>query len=241
MIRLNGVSYTYQDSTQAVHEVDLTLQEGGVHLLAGTNGSGKSTLLSLLAGLVQPSSGRALVGQASGEDIRDVSRLVLQDADLQLLGATVGEDVMLGRETRPQAEEEARLFLRSFDLESCWGRPVHTLSGGMKRKLCLATALLDAPQVLLLDEPFSGLDYPAILELRRIVRDNKRKGMTQVLAVHDLEPVIDLADTLSVLSQGGLALHGKPEHVLDHVRRFGVRPPAAWQAGLGIVAWDGKQ
>ena len=125
-----------------------------------------------------------------------------------------------------------------FQLLDYWDKPVQTLSGGMKRKLCLAAALLDRPQVLLLDEPLSGLDYPAVCEMRRILRRQGQEGMTQVVAVHDLDPVIDLADTLTVLASGRLVLHGSPETVLAHVREYGVRPPATWQAGLGIRAWD---
>jgi biotin transport system ATP-binding protein len=74
--------------------------------------------------------------------------------------------------------------------------------------------------------------------LRSILSNNRELGMTQILAVHDLEPVIDLADSLNVLHHGELALQGNPEALLDQVRELGVRPPGTWQAGLGIRPWD---
>lgn len=238
MIRSEALEYVYEDGRKALQDVNLHLDRGGLHVLAGANGSGKSTLLALLAGLFRPTHGTLLVDGRGGEEIRDVARLVLQDADLQILGGTVGEDLLLGREDDVGAEAEAREFLRRFGMADCWERPVHTLSGGMKRKLCLAAALLDRPAVLLLDEPMSGLDYPGMLELRRILADNADAGMTQVVAVHDLEPVIDRTDTLTVLEHGGLVLHGAPGDVLDRVRAHHVRPPATWQAGLGVRPWD---
>ncbi|MGE4469381.1 MAG: energy-coupling factor ABC transporter ATP-binding protein [Desulfovibrio sp.] len=236
MIELMSVDYEYAGHSPALHGVGLMLPSGGIHLLAGANGSGKSTLLALLAGLLLPTAGTCRVAGYSGESIREVARLVLQDADVQILGATVGEDVMLGR--KQQAEVAARRMLDRFAMEEFWDSPVHTLSGGMKQKLGLAAALLDKPKVLLLDEPLSGLDYPAIRELRSILSNNRELGMTQILAVHDLEPVIDLADSLNVLHHGELALQGNPEALLDQVRELGVRPPGTWQAGLGIRPWD---
>ncbi|WP_022661638.1 energy-coupling factor ABC transporter ATP-binding protein [Paucidesulfovibrio longus] len=238
MIQIHELGYAYAGGQDALRGVSLSLERGGLHVLAGANGSGKSTLLALMAGLYLPSTGTLVVGGRSGEDIRDLARLVMQDADLQILGGSVGEDLLLGRENRAGMEQEAGALLDRFHMQGLWDRAVHTLSGGMKRKLCLAAALLDNPELLLLDEPMSGLDYPAMLELRSILAANAVQGVTQVVSVHDLEPVIDLADTLTVLSGGVVALHGKPESVLDAVREHHVRPPATWQAGLGIRSWD---
>lgn len=238
MIQITDMNFEYADGRPALHGVRMSLPCGGLHVLAGANGSGKSTLLALVAGLYSPSAGEVTVRGLRDEHIRDVARLVMQDADLQILGGTVGEDVMLGREGRPEAQARAHAMLQRFDMVGLWDRPVHTLSGGMKRKLCLAAALLDEPELLLLDEPVSGLDYPAILELRSILVSNKLQGVTQVVAVHDLEPVIDIADSLTVLSLGEVARHGSPLDVLDGIHEYGVRPPCAWQAGLGIRPWD---
>ena len=106
------------------------------------------------------------------------------------------------------------------------------LSGGQKRKLCLAAVLLQGPELLLFDEPFSGLDYPAAHEFRSILQDNRRQGITQIVALHDLEPVLDLMDGCLVLHQGRLVLQGGLDEVRDRLAGFGIRAPGVgWSAG----------
>lgn len=244
MISLSQVDYHYPTGDAALASVTLSVDKGTLVGLVGANGSGKSTLLSLLAGLYSPASGHIeLAGRRSpGEEkaIRQVCRMVMQDADLQILGATVEEDILLGRNSSNEAVARARDMARRFRLLDHWERPVQTLSWGMKRKLCLATALLDDPEVLLLDEPFSGLDYPGMREMRNIIVENRDAGLTQFVSSHDLECFVDIVDVLAVLDSGRLVLAGPPEGVLDHVREHGVRPPCSWNAGLGLKPWDGE-
>lgn len=243
MITLSQVDYHYPSGDAALASVTLNIEQGALVGLVGANGSGKSTLLSLLAGLYTPVSGTlSLAGHTSpGEEkaMRQVCRMVMQDADLQILGATVEEDILLGRGASPEAVAKARNMAERFHLLDHWDRPVQALSWGMKRKLCLASALLDGPEVLLLDEPFSGLDFPGMREMRSIIDENRSAGLTQFVSSHDLECFVDIVDVLAVLDSGRLVLTGPPEVVLDHVREHGVRPPCSWNAGLGIKPWDG--
>lgn len=239
MISVESLCFSY-DGAQALRDVSFGIEAGSLALLAGANGGGKSTLLTLLAGLARPDSGRLLVDglaiPGQERDLRRVGRLVVQDADLQILGATVGEDLLLGR---PGADTgRARDMAARFGLAETWDQPAHALSWGMRRKLCLAAALLDEPRLLLLDEPFAGLDYPGALEMRRILADNRRHGLTQVVAVHDLDPVADLADQMLVLDRGCLVLSGPPMAVMDGLPRHGVRPPCSWLAGKTLLPWD---
>ena len=242
MIELSELHYAYATGGQALDGVTLTVEPGTLVGLAGANGSGKSTLLALMAGLYSPSGGTLRVGGCTSpgqeREIRGMVRLVMQDADLQILGATVEEDLLLGRKRTEETVDRAREIARRFHLLEGWDRPVQTLSWGMKRKLCLGAALLDEPQVLLLDEPFSGLDYPGVCEMRRIIRENRRAGLTQVVSSHDLESFIDIVDALAVLNGGRLAVFGPPETVLPHVKENDVRPPCAWSAGQGVGKWD---
>ena len=243
MIELSELRYAYSTGGQALDGVTLAVERGTLIGLAGANGSGKSTLLALMAGLYSPTGGTLRVGDCTSpgqeREIRRMVRLVMQDADLQILGATVEEDLLLGRKQTPETVDRARDVARRFHLLDAWERPVQTLSWGMKRKLCLGAALLDEPDVLLLDEPFSGLDYPGVCEMRRIIRENRRAGLTQVVSSHDLESFIDIVDGLAVLNAGRLAVAGPPETVLPHVRENDVRPPCAWSAGQGVGKWDG--
>ena len=221
----------------------LTWPPGKLVVLAGANGSGKSTLLAILAGLFAPGAGTVRVAghSAPGREraIRGAARLVLQDADLQMLGGTVAEDLFLGLAPDDAASRDTAMALaRRFALDHCLDRPVHTLSHGQKRKLCLATALTAKPCVLLLDEPLSGLDFPAMREMRDILAQGRSQGLTQIVSAHDLEPLADLADRLAVLDKGRLVLFGPPTDVLDAARAHGVRPPCSWRHGRGLEDWD---
>jgi len=243
MIELTDLHYRYPAGGTALSAISLNVQSGEMIGLVGANGSGKSTLLSILAGLYTPSSGRAVINglpnPGKEKAIRRTSRMVVQDADLQILGATVEEDLLMGRKGTDENRAKARAMADRLRLGDAWEQPVQTLSWGMKRKLCLAAALLDEPQVLLLDEPFSGLDYPGIIEMRSLITENKRRGLTQVVTSHDLECFIDMVDSLAVLDKGRLVLIGTPEAVLDKVGAHGVRPPCSWRAGKGIKSFDG--
>ncbi|AMK11363.1 MAG: energy-coupling factor ABC transporter ATP-binding protein [Pseudodesulfovibrio sp.] len=244
MIDLNTVTYAYPSGDEVLSDISLVLPKGGLLGLAGANGSGKSTLLALMAGLFAPTRGSlevaGRVSPGNEGSIRSVCRLVMQDADLQILGATVEEDLLLGRKRSGEVVEEARAMAERLNLLKYWDHPVQTLSWGTKRKLCLAAALLDKPRVLLLDEPFSGLDYPGMKEMRALIRDNRAAGLTQVVASHDLESLIDLVDGLAVLDNGVLALNGPAETVLDRVAEHGVRAPGSWTACRTVVPWDGE-
>jgi biotin transport system ATP-binding protein len=242
MIHLNSVTFSYGATGEAVTDVSLNVPKGQFLGLVGANGSGKSTLLSLMAGLYSPTGGSLSVADRKSpgmeKSIRSVCRMVMQDADLQILGGTVEEDLLMGRKRSEATVAEARRMAERFDLLEAWERPVQSLSWGMKRKVCLAAALLDKPSVLLLDEPFSGLDYPGIREMRAIMAENRQRGLTQVASSHDLESFIDLVDDLAVMDKGGLVLFGPPEKVLDRVLEHGVRPPCSWSADRAIAAWE---
>ena len=253
MIHLENVHFAYpgglgpDTERPALLDVSLKAQAGELLCLAGENGSGKSTLLLLLAGLERAASGRIRVGPHQGpgreKRFREVAALAMQDADLQILGSTVEEDLFLGRNPRDEAARmEVLAMAGRLGLKDLLERPVQALSHGQKRKLCLATALLatgGAPgdRLLLFDEPFSGLDYPSALEMRELLVSNKNAGHTQVVTAHDLEPVIDLVDSLAVLHAGKLQLHGAPVEVLDRVGEFGIRQPCSWRLNRGITRW----
>lgn len=243
MIACRQLSFAYSRQAPALENIDFLLPDGQTLGIVGGNGSGKSTLLSILAGLYSPTRGEAQIGAATspGEEqtLRRQAGLVMQNADLQILGSTVAEDLLLGFESSGgEPREKARLLARRFALEKQWAQPVQTLSWGQKRKLCLCGILMHDPDVLLLDEPFSGLDYAAGLEMREILKVQRAADLTQVLAVHDLEPVADLVDLWAVLQDGQLKAFGKAEQIFDGLRKWGIRPPCSWQAGHGVQPWD---
>jgi biotin transport system ATP-binding protein len=241
MIAISDLHFSY-NGFQVLTDINAWIQQGECIVLLGANGSGKSTLLMLLTGLLIPGRGKICIhdccnpGQA--KELRRLVGLVLQDADLQILGTTVQEDLELSAGVGQDQQEEAWKMAQRFALADKWETPVHHLSGGQKRKVCLAAMLLRRPQVLLYDEPFSGLDYPAILELRRLIQANTALGITQVVAAHDVEPLVGLAAKCLVLDRGHLMYSGSLSGVMDELPRFRIRPPCSWQRERTLVGWE---
>ncbi|WP_045221365.1 energy-coupling factor ABC transporter ATP-binding protein [Desulfonatronum thioautotrophicum] len=241
MISAGSLHFAYAPSPPILRDIGFRLDKGQILGLVGPNGAGKSTLLALLAGLLTPSTGALRIAQVDAmhdsETVRRKTALVLQEADLTIIGTTVGEDICLGLSSERRAEAlDLASRLRLPDPET----PVHTLSHGQKRKLCLATALLRRPEILLLDEPFAGLDYPGIQEVRAMLQDNQDNGLTQIVACHDLEPLADLADLWLVLSSGRQTAFGPAQEVFPLLESMDVRAPCSWRAGLGILPWDDR-
>lgn len=242
MIRADALTYAFGSGAPALDGVSFSVPPGTLCGVVGANGSGKSTLLAVLAGLFTPTGGTlAVAGDVSPgaeEAIRRRVALVLQDPDQQIIGATVEEDLLLGVPRGDVARRTAaRRLAERFGLRD-GEAPVHTLSLGSRRKLCIVTALRDAPSVLLLDEPFAGLDYPALREMRAILAENRAGGVTQLVAAHDLEAFADLADRWVVLERGRVATQGTAEEVFPALRGHGVRPPGGWLSARGLPAWE---
>jgi biotin transport system ATP-binding protein len=224
--------------TPCLRDISFETEAGSLICLAGRNGSGKSTLLQVLAGILSPNAGSmSMAPPANGRPA-----LLLQDADMQILGATVAEDLLLAWPKPGETEiRRARALAERLGLAESWEAPVHTLSYGQKRKLCLATALLPDPACLLLDEPFSGLDYPGLRELRAILRANQVGGLGQIVSTHDLEPFLDFSTHALILHNGGQAFFGPPAEALaklDKHPEWGLRPPCSWQRFRRIEAWE---
>lgn len=231
MLTLESLTFSYPGRSVALRSLGATVSSG-VTLLAGPNAGGKTTLLRTLAGLLEPASG-IITDKETGKmlsptDLRRMARMVMQDADPQILGAHVGEDIMLGKAASSLPDRfnsEARRLAEKFNLSPYWNESVEALSYGQKRKLCLIHALLAGPKMLLLDEPFAGLDYPSARELREFIRENRRAGLGQVISTHELEPVFDLADWLVVVRAGIVVAEGRPEDLRNRLPEWSVRPP----------------
>lgn len=231
MLRLEDISYSYPGADGRALAALSARLPAGITLLAGPNAGGKTTLLRVLAGLLEADAGR--IADTDGAplraaDLRVLGRMVMQDADPQILGARVGEDIALGAAASALGGKfgaEARRLAEKFGLAQFWNARVEALSYGQKRKLCLLHALLAGPRLLLLDEPFAGLDYPAALELRAFLHENRELGLTQVVSTHELEPVFDLADHLLVVAEGRAVAEGEPSLLAPRLPEWSVRRP----------------
>jgi len=212
---------------QVVDVGSLELHEGEVLALVGQNGAGKSSLLSLLALLQRPTAGTIHFDGRRVDDLVGKARLgarrrmacVFQQA--RLLDRTVLANVELGLRLRGVSRSErsrrATKAMKLLGIEGLCERPALSVSGGEARRIAIARALAIAPEVLLLDEPFAGLDS---VTRRRLLKDTKGllsgKGRSTVLVTHDREEALALADRIAVLVSGELRQIGAAEEVVSH-------------------------
>jgi heme exporter protein A len=203
---VRGLTKRFGRST-ALREVDLEIERGRRHVLFGKNGAGKSTLLAIAATLLRPTSGDVFYDGVRGDDAGDSVRRrigLVSHQSLLYPDLTVLENLEFYRRLygAAQSAEEALLWA---DLDLRRHSPVRSLSRGMVQRLALARALLHRPTLLLLDEPYTGLDETAAERLTRRLMELDR-GTTVLLATHDVERGVAVADRISVMEAGRIAL-----------------------------------
>jgi ABC transporter DrrB family efflux protein len=211
-------------ATTALAGVDLEVAEGTVFALLGPNGAGKTTLVRVLATLLEPDSGRA---EIFGRDVvrdavaaREMLGLTGQFAAVDEILSGRENLLMFGRlfglskaETRTRADE----LLEQFELADAADRSARTYSGGMRRRLDLASSLLTRPRVLFLDEPTTGLDPRSRNEIWTTVRELVREGTTLLLTTQYLEEADQLADRIAVIDHGRVIAQGTGNELKDQV------------------------
>ena len=214
LISAEGLVKRYK-SVVALDGLDLTVEEGTVMGLLGPNGAGKTTAVRVLTTLLLPDHGRATV--AGLDVVRDAAAL-RERIGVSGQYAAVDENLtgfenldMVGRlyhlGTR-RARERSWELLERFDLMEAAKRPVKTYSGGMRRRLDLAGALVAQPSVLFLDEPTTGLDPQGRLDVWQAVRDLAASGTTVLLTTQYLDEAEQLADRIAILHGGRLIVNG---------------------------------
>jgi oleandomycin transport system ATP-binding protein len=210
--------------TTALDGVDLAVRTGSVLGLLGPNGAGKTTAVRVLATLLQPDEGRATVGGydvvSDGHRVRQLIGLTGQYAavDEKLTGTE--NLLMIGRllgMPKREAKERARELLADFGLSDAAGRATKTYSGGMRRRLDLAASLVGRPRLLYLDEPTTGLDPRARLELWELVRRLVTTGVTVLLTTQYLDEADQLADDIVVIDHGKVISTGTPDELKARV------------------------
>lgn len=204
----------------ALDGLDLAVAEGSVYGLLGPNGAGKTTAVSILATLLRPDAGSARV---AGADVLEDPALVREKIGLSGQYAALDEHLtgfenldMIGRLYRlgrSRSRARAGELLEIFDLGDAGNRPVKTYSGGMRRRLDLAGALVASPPVLFLDEPTTGLDPRSRIDLWGVIRELVASGSTLLLTTQYLEEADYLADRIMVIDQGREIAQGTPDEL----------------------------
>ncbi|MCX2817952.1 ATP-binding cassette domain-containing protein [Haladaptatus sp. F3-133] len=237
MIRFEGVAHE-RDGERALDGVSLEIDSGGFVLLLGRNGSGKTTLLRHMNALLTPDEGSVLVDgvptDEDGEGARRKVGMVFQDAGSQIVAETVKDDVAFGPENLGLETDEIRErvdeAVSAVGATALLDRSPYELSGGELRRVALAGVLAMRPDVLALDEPLADLDYEgekAVVE--RVVGANQ-DGKTVVVATHDAEPFVDLAERAVVLEDGSVAEDGTPDELFSRgLEGYGVRTPCSYR------------
>lgn len=216
---LRAVSYSYVGKIDALKEISLTISQGEQISIMGANGSGKSTLLAIMDALVYPTSGVYLAfGRTVSEEIFDSIKenefrsyfrkkvgFVFQNSDVQLFMPTVFEEIAFGPLQLDLSREEVRSrveeVMEMMDLERLRERAPHTLSGGEKKKICIASVLVNNPDVLLLDEPTAGLDPRTQLWLIELLQELGKAGKTVITATHDLDIIEQISERAVVMGE----------------------------------------
>jgi cobalt/nickel transport system ATP-binding protein len=215
IIEFKGISFSYHDNEShrpVLDDLDLKISRGQRVGLIGSNGSGKTTLFHLLMGLLRPTAGAIEVfgeerrKQKDFRVVREKIGLLFQDSDDQLFCPTVAEDVAFGPLNLGKSQDEAlaitREVLERLGLEGFEDRLTYKLSGGEKRLISLATVLAMKPEVLILDEPTTGLDEDTVERLTEILRSS---DLTYLIASHNSDFLAKTTDIVYRLDRGKLA------------------------------------
>lgn len=220
-ISINKLCFSYPDGTVALHELTVNISSGESVAIIGSNGAGKSTMLLHLNGSLLPDSGEIKIGdieitKSNLPKIRSMVGTVFQNPDDQLFMSTVYEDVAFGPQNQGLKPEDvkARTEKALIDVEalSLQNKPPYRLSGGEKRRVAIATVLAMSPDILVLDEPTTGLDA---LGRRQLISLLKGLDHTRILATHDLELVLELCERVIVLHQGRVAADGPAAEIFQ--------------------------
>jgi iron complex transport system ATP-binding protein len=253
MLTADHVSFTYQRRDHGtpflLNDVSVHVARGSLTGLLGPNGCGKTTLLKVLSGVLPPAGGRVtLDGQPLAQRTRkDVARrvAVVPQETHPAFDYTAIEMVLMGRHPHlgpfqlegPDDLAVAQDAMQATGTAALATRPYMTLSGGEKQRVIIASALAQAADVLLLDEPTASLDLGYQLEVAALLRRlNTERGVTMVLATHDLNLAASLCDQLVLMRGGEVIAHGAPADVLtpDAVRRlYDVHADVAFHAEAG--------
>ena len=221
---LTKIYRSRKSEVRALDGVDLTVDEGTVLGLLGPNGAGKTTTVRILATLLKPDAGRATVAGydvvTQADELRSVIGLSGQYAAVDE-NLTARENLwMFGRLyqlSSADATTRARELLEQFELDEAADRVVKTFSGGMRRRLDLASALIGRPRLLFLDEPTTGLDPRGRMGMWDVIRGLVRDGTTLLLTTQYLEEADELADTIAVVDHGKIIARGTADQLKAQV------------------------
>ena len=228
ILRIENLNKTYPGGLTALKSVSLEIQEGEIFALLGPNGAGKTTLIGIVCGLVNATAGKVTAG---GHDVlrqprqaRALIGLVPQELATEAF-ETVQAAVTFSRGLFGCAPNPALVekVLRTLSLWDKRGSKIMALSGGMKRRVMIAKALVHEPRILFLDEPSAGVDVELRRDMWQTVRELKRQGVTIILTTHYIEEAEEMADRIGVIHKGELMLVEEKSRLMRQLGRRELR------------------
>jgi iron complex transport system ATP-binding protein len=230
MIRFDGVGFGYDPARPVLDALSLEVPRGQLLGVIGPNGAGKSTVMRLATGLLAPQRGRVTIGDREVTKIppRELARTVAAVTQEEALEFpfTALEVVLMGRTARlgPLGFERAEDVAAAEQAMAATGvgqlaaRPLHALSGGERKRVLLARALAQDPELLVLDEPAAALDIHHQIAIFDLLAERHRRGVTVIVVVHDLNLAAAYCERLLLLRSGAPALAGTVEEILTYQR-----------------------
>jgi ABC-2 type transport system ATP-binding protein len=222
-LRIEDLRKTYSNGFLALGGVSLEVEAGKFFGLLGPNGAGKTTLINSVVSLVRPDSGSVEVfGKDAYREFREARRMIgvsPQEVNLDKF-LTVEETLVFHAGyygvSKKKARERAEELLERFGLVGKRDQRTNTLSGGMKRRVLFARALMHDPEVLFLDEPTAGVDVELRHKLWGYIRELNRGGMTILLTTHYLEEAEALCDEIALINGGNIVAQGSSDELKEH-------------------------
>ena len=220
---VKGLKKTYDSGTKALRGIDLEIPEGSFFGLLGPNGAGKSTLIHCIMGLAVPTGGKAAVfGHDIVDDYQEAREQIgLAPQEINLDWFLSVEDTLdfhggYYRMRKKERRERIEELLKDFSLSDKRKARTLFLSGGMKRRIILARALMHRPKMLILDEPTAGVDVELRLELWQYMKKINKAGTTILLTTHYIEEAEELCDNIALINQGKIIQTGTSRELKKH-------------------------
>lgn len=237
VISVRNLKYVYEGGVEALRGINLDIRRGEFLAIVGGNGSGKTTLAKSFNGLLRPTSGVVIVMNkpAAGQTVAELSRTIgyaFQNPDHQLFCSSVEEEVLFGPINLGYPEEEARQkaehAIKEMDLEDLRRQPPFSLRLGERRRVSIASVIAMDPQIIVLDEPTTGLDADETKSLMEKISHLNREGRTVILITHDMRLVAEHSTRVVVMAGGRVMLDSDPRGAfadMDLLRDSSLVPP----------------
>ena len=230
LLHTEGLKKVY-DGRAVVNGVDIEVKSGEIVGLLGPNGAGKTTTFYMIVGLVQPNGGKVMF---DGKDTTHQPMYVrarlgmgyLPQEESIFRRLTVRENIMGVMETQPytrqERDEQTQSLMEKFGIDHVADNLAITLSGGEKRRLTIARSLVTSPKLLMLDEPFSGVDPIAVSEIQEIIRMLRSAGLAILITDHNVRETLNIVDRAYLIFEGRVRRHGSKDFLVndDEARRL---------------------